>query len=287
MEPNPTSQPITLIFSPTFGIEHFDKATGEVSYVVDNNLAGVAKVFTPLYTEDVKRLGFTIGRAPDCFIQIGKLTPSGVLVDNRYVNSVVDSIGISYFDQISRAQVTIFLDKKPDDDIWIWSILLGGVFIDPITKERVSITRTLLPVYLNGVILRPNNKEPLFVENQDFTFLSLGLTARILIRVGALSEHSTALPKSIWETDLWPTQQMFESDRIEYNSNKNLSDRVVIENDILKSQPESSENIDSLQFNRINLTRTLIREFNSIPLIRLIIYSIVALLAFVLYLILA
>jgi hypothetical protein len=209
-----TATPISFVFAHDFPqCPHYDMGTGHRSVEIDQNLAGRTRVFLPNGKPHV-----TIGRHPDCFIRIGGR------------KNAIDSVGNSLFNRVSRIAVTIVWSEEP----WLsspqWVVLLGGVFIDPRTNEKVSIPSPPLGAWLNGGQLIADDTEPLFKNGSDISKLSIGTTGKILVYNGYLGENSTEWPKEIWYGPGWPEPTIEPSINVDPH-------RAALEKKILKNEP--------------------------------------------------
>jgi hypothetical protein len=195
-------QPLSLVFSPKFGAPHEDP-DGEVRYYRDRYLRGRTLVFYPELRGAEPRTTFEVGRHSACWCRIGR---NGVISPDGDEYGATDQMGYEYLSAFSRVHITfVWADAKAYP--WLseskWLVLLGGVFVGTDGRKESSLPRN--GVYLEGRRLSDNdNPEPLFAPGDYMARISLGITGRILVFERALDEHSTGLPRSIWEGDGWP-----------------------------------------------------------------------------------
>jgi hypothetical protein len=118
-------------------------------------------------------------------------------------------MGYEYLSAFSRVHVT-FVWADSTHYPWLseskWLVLLGGVFVGKDGRKESSVPRN--GVYLEGRRLSDgDNPEPLFSQGDYMARLSLGITGRILVFDRVFDEHSTGLPRSIWEGEGWPQSE--------------------------------------------------------------------------------
>ena len=200
-------QPLSLVFSPKFGAPHEDP-DGEVRYYRDRYLRGRTLVFYPERPGCELRTTLEIGRHSGCWCRIGR---NGVISPDGDEYGPTDQMGYEYLSAFSRVHCT-FVWADAHAYPWLseskWLVLLGGVFVGTGGRKETSLPRN--GVWLEGRRLSDgDNPEPLFTRDGVgyMARLSLGVHGRILIFEKAMDEHSTGLPRSIWEGEGWPAPE--------------------------------------------------------------------------------